>query len=165
MLLSREESHKVRSPHGAESPGAESPGAESPGAELTGPAQEEVRRLETELRAHARAAHDAALKLDEVTLRLTEEARGAAATRKEAEAREEVPPLPSRTKWTRRVLHPVLIGHAASFLCVWPLEPFPPHALVWRGGRVTAAFPSKPPPRVSNLLEISRSVSMKQKSF
>jgi len=105
MLLSREESHKVRSPHGAESPGAESPGAESPGAELTGPPQEEVRRLETELRAHARAAHDAALKLDEVTLRLTEEARGAAATRKEAEAREEVPP-PSPL---------VLSGHAASF--------------------------------------------------
>jgi len=24
-------------------------------------------------------------------------------------------PPPSRTKWTRRVLHPVLIGHAASF--------------------------------------------------
>ena len=24
------------------------------------------------------------------------------------------PPLPSRTKWTRRVHHPVLIGHAAS---------------------------------------------------
>jgi len=27
----------------------------------------------------------------------------------------EVPPPPPRTKWTRRVLHPVLIGHAASF--------------------------------------------------
>ena len=25
------------------------------------------------------------------------------------------PPPPLRTKWTRRVLHPVLIGHAASF--------------------------------------------------
>ena len=24
------------------------------------------------------------------------------------------PPLPPRTKWTRRVPHPVLIGHAAS---------------------------------------------------
>jgi hypothetical protein len=24
-------------------------------------------------------------------------------------------PPPPRTKWTRRVLHPVLIGHAASF--------------------------------------------------
>jgi len=27
---------------------------------------------------------------------------------------EELPPPPSRTKWTRRVPHPVLIGHAAS---------------------------------------------------
>jgi len=26
------------------------------------------------------------------------------------------PPPPSRTKWTRRVPHPVLIGHAASLV-------------------------------------------------
>ena len=26
------------------------------------------------------------------------------------------PPPPSRTKWTRRVPHPVLIGHAASLI-------------------------------------------------
>ena len=30
------------------------------------------------------------------------------------EVRPPAPPLPSRTKWTRRVPHPVLIGHAAS---------------------------------------------------
>jgi hypothetical protein len=30
------------------------------------------------------------------------------------------PPPPSRTKWTRRVPHPVLIGHAASLT---PYEP------------------------------------------
>ena len=30
------------------------------------------------------------------------------------------PPVPPRTKWTRRVPHPVLIGHAAS------LTPYPP---------------------------------------
>ena len=32
------------------------------------------------------------------------------------------PPRPLRTKWTRRVPHPVLIGHAAS------LTPSPIHA-------------------------------------
>ena len=39
------------------------------------------------------------------------------------------PPPPPRTKWTRRVPHPVLIGHAASLtsskpnhLYAWPLE-------------------------------------------
>jgi hypothetical protein len=31
-------------------------------------------------------------------------------------ARRRVPPPPSRTKWTRRVPHPVLSGHAASSL-------------------------------------------------
>jgi hypothetical protein len=91
-----------------------------------------VRRLETELRAHARAAHDAALKLDEVTLRLTEEARGATATRKEAEAREEVCVAPG-------ALH-------AACSCL--------------ARRARHRRFSNPLPRVSNLLEISRSVSM-----
>ena len=31
-----------------------------------------------------------------------------------ADFKEKMPPPPSRTKWTRRVPHPVLIGHAAS---------------------------------------------------
>jgi hypothetical protein len=35
------------------------------------------------------------------------------------------PPLPPRTKWTRRVTHPVLMGHAASLSQVLP----PPRAL------------------------------------
>jgi hypothetical protein len=32
----------------------------------------------------------------------------------DAEGREVCPPPPPRTKWTRRVPHPVLIGHVAS---------------------------------------------------
>ena len=34
--------------------------------------------------------------------------------RLELDMPERTPPLPPRTKWTRRVPHPVLIGHAAS---------------------------------------------------
>ncbi|KAJ1469344.1 hypothetical protein T484DRAFT_1919343, partial [Baffinella frigidus] len=84
MLISKEESHK-----------------------------EEVRRLEgevrshartahdaslklEEVRSHARTAHDASLKLEEVTMRLTDEARHASAGRKEAEAREEAARAKSR---------------------------------------------------------------------
>ena len=49
------------------------------------------------------------------------------------------PPPPSRTKWTRRVPHPVLIGHAASLLLG---EEEGPPTLAWR----TALFPAPPHP-------------------
>jgi hypothetical protein len=47
------------------------------------------------------------------------------------------PPPPSRTKWTRRVPHPVLIGHAASLSQVklrgFRIEVPPPPLLVLTG--------------------------------
>ena len=70
-----------------------------------------------------------------------------------------VPPPPPRTKWSRRVPHPVLIGHAAS------LAPYktdtrrrrrataPPRSSCWRGGslwgwraRSGRSWPPPPPP-------------------
>ena len=51
------------------------------------------------------------------------------------------PPPPSRTKWTRRVPHPVRIGHAASLRCGRCLAPPLPNA---RGERVSGALPTRP---------------------
>ena len=68
------------------------------------------------------------------------------------------PPPRPRTKWTRRVPHPVLIGHAA------PLTPYPPPPLAracthaarccappWQGARLPPPAPPRPargsPPR------------------
>ena len=49
------------------------------------------------------------------------------------------PPRPPRTKWTRRVPHPILIGHAAS------LTPYRPRA--WSGSRATSGSSGSLPTR------------------
>jgi hypothetical protein len=49
------------------------------------------------------------------------------------------PPLPPRTKWTRRVLHPVLIGHTASLSQVRAGRCA--HARLARGAREPRAHP------------------------
>ena len=79
--------------------------------------------------AEARRAFDAALALDPahfdalagrgMALRRARDAAGARAAYEAAARARPVPPPPPpppppRTKWTRRVPHPVLIGHAAS---------------------------------------------------
>ena len=54
------------------------------------------------------------------------------------------PPPPSRTKWTRRVLHPVLIGHAASLRYAMHKRTTP-HK--WEGCRgIGFSFGCLPPP-------------------
>ena len=69
-----------------------------------------VRRAQ---RGTAAAVHAAGAAV--ATWRATVDVQGAAAAGLTAPGKRfEVPPPPSRTKWTRRVPHPVLIGHAAS---------------------------------------------------
>ena len=63
--------------------------------------------------ARARDALHAAGRVETPRLRLPA-AAGAAGAAGAAAAGGRPPPPPPRTKWTRRVPHPVLIGHAAS---------------------------------------------------
>ena len=86
---------------------------------------ERQRALEQELdqarRAEARAqneAREARREVDDVKGAAEELQRRLVAVEKDVQEREVLAQLPSppppRTKWTRRVPHPVLIGHAAS---------------------------------------------------
>jgi hypothetical protein len=61
----------------------------------------------------------------------------------------EPPPRPPRTKWTRRVPHPVLIGHAASLSQVRELHfpdhhPFSPRDLAWVAASARALVAGAP---------------------
>jgi len=54
-------------------------------------------------------------------------------------------PPPPRTKWTRRVPHPVLIGHAAS-LTPYYSDRSGTWRAFWRASRFAAAGCTPPPP-------------------
>ena len=56
------------------------------------------------------------------------------------------PPLPPRTKWTRRVPHPVLIGHASSHQAGVALALAQQRADLTRGKWQSKAAPRPAPP-------------------